>query len=125
MKFITKKIHALLDYPVAISLIAAPTLLGLGASHPLAFWLATITGVAALVLTLLTDHQLGVWRVLPYSFHLLVDAIVGVTFLVAPLVFSFSGIDAWYYLLNGLTVVCVVGLHKKDEKPAVSVAAAK
>ena len=68
-RFITKDIHALLDYPVALMLMTAPFLLGLGESHPFALWLGVGTGVAALVLTLLTDHKLGVVRVLPYMLH--------------------------------------------------------
>ena len=83
LRFITKNIHALLDYPVAITLMVAPFLLGLGSSHPLAFWLSVATGVVAFVLTLLTDHKLGVIRVLPYWIHLAVDGMVGVIFLAA------------------------------------------
>ncbi len=113
-RFITRNIHAYLDYPVALSLIAAPFLLQLGSSNPLAFWLALVTGVAAFTLTLLTDHQLGVFRVLPYAFHLAVDGIVGVTFLAAPVLLGFSGIDAWYYWANGAAVVFVVALHKPE-----------
>jgi len=114
IRFITKKIHAYLDYPVAISLMAAPSLLGLGNSHLLAFWLAIVTGIAAFVLTLLTDHQLGIFRVIPYWFHLLVDGFVGVIFLIAPFAFGFSGIDALYYLLNGTVVATVVSLHQPE-----------
>lgn len=113
-RFITRNIHAYLDYPVALSLIAAPFLLQLGSSNPLAFWLALVTGIAAFALTLLTDHQLGVFRVLPYAFHLAVDGIVGVTFLAAPVLLGFSGIDAWYYWANGAAVVFVVALHKPE-----------
>lgn len=113
-RFITRNIHAYLDYPVALSLMAAPFLLQLGSSNPLAFWLAFGTGIAAFALTLLTDHQLGVFRVLPYSFHLAVDGIVGVTFLAAPILLGFSGIDAWYYWANGAAVVLVVALHKPE-----------
>lgn len=113
-RFVTKNVHALLDYPVALSLMAAPFILGLGTSHPLAKWLAVGTGVAAFVLTLLTDHKLGLLRVLPYSFHLAVDFLVGVAFLIAPTLFGFTGIDAWYYWANGAAVLCVVGLHKPD-----------
>ena len=99
LRFVTKDIHAYLDYPVAISLMTLPFLLGLGDSHPLARWLAVGTGVAAFVLTLLTDHQLGVVRVLPYSLHLAVDFAVGVLFLVAPIAFGFGGIDAIFALV--------------------------
>ena len=111
-RFVTKTIHAYLDYPVAVALMALPFLLGLGGSHPLAFWLAVGTGVAAFVLTLLTDHKLGVFRVLSYSVHLAVDALVGVVFVVAPIVLGFSGIDALFYWANGAAVLLVVGLHK-------------
>ncbi len=114
IRFVTKSIHAFLDYPVAITLMAAPFLLALGGSQPFALWLSVAAGVAAFILTLLTDHKLGVIRVLPYSVHLAVDAAVGVTFLIAPVVFGFVGIDAWYYWANGSAVLVVVGLHKPE-----------
>lgn len=114
MKFITKQIHAFLDYPVAIALIALPFLLGLGSSNPLAFQLSVITGVAALILTILTDHQLGVVKVISYKMHLIVDFLVGVVFVIAPFIFSFEGMDAYYYWLNGAAVLFVVSMHKPE-----------
>ena len=114
LRFVTKSLHAYLDYPVALSLVVGPTLLGLGSSHPAAFWLATITGVAALILTFLTDHHLGVLRVLPYGLHLAVDFAVGVVFVAAPLVLGFTGLDALYYWINGAAVLVVVALHKPE-----------
>ena len=116
-RFITKKIHAFIDYPVAFALIALPFLLGLGSSNPAALWLSVGTGMAALVLTLFTDHQLGVFRVLSYGFHRSVDFLVGITFLLAPVFLGFSGLDAWYYWANGAAVVSVVSLHKPDLQP--------
>ncbi|MEO0999426.1 MAG: hypothetical protein AAFW69_02295 [Pseudomonadota bacterium] len=121
-RFITKTMHAYIDYPVALSLIALPFLLGLGASSPLAVWLSVATGVAAFVLTVLTDHKTGVVRVLPYRFHLIVDGAVGAVFLVAPFVLGFAGIDLAYYLVMGGAVVVVVGLHKPEDE-ALPVAA--
>lgn len=117
-RFVTKSLHAYLDYPVAISLLVLPFLLGLGGSHSLALWLSVATGAAAFILTVFTDHHLGVVRILPYSLHLAVDAAVGAVFLVAPVVLGFSGVDLWYYLLLGLTVLFVVGLHKPEIDPA-------
>ncbi|MEM7625973.1 MAG: hypothetical protein AAF333_10110 [Planctomycetota bacterium] len=113
-RFITKNIHALLDYPVAIAFLTLPFLLGLGSSHSFALWLGVGTGAAALVLTLLTNHKLGVFRILPYPFHLLVDGLVGAAFLIAPFALGFSGLDAWFYWINGVTVAIVVGLHQPE-----------
>ncbi|MBD3673108.1 MAG: hypothetical protein HUJ26_06235 [Planctomycetaceae bacterium] len=118
-RFITKTMHAYLDYPVAAALMGLPFLLGLGSSHPLAFWLSVVTGVAAFTLTLLTDHKTGLIPVLPYSFHLVVDFLVGVTFAVAPFVLGFSGIDAGFYWLNAAAVLTVVSLQKPEESPLV------
>lgn len=111
-RIITKDVHAYLDYPVALTLLSAPFLLGLGESHPAALWLSAATGIAAFVLTILTDHKLGLVRVLLYPVHLTVDGLVGAVFLIAPFALGFVGIDAWFYLANGAAVVLVVGLHK-------------
>jgi len=114
MGFVTKQIHAYLDYPVAVALIALPSLLGLGASNPLALQLSVGTGIVALILTVLTDHQLGVYRIIPYAGHLFVDGLVGVLFVAAPFMFSFDGLDAYYYWINGAAVLTVVSLHKPE-----------
>lgn len=114
MKFVTKRIHAFLDYPVAIALMVLPFLLGLGSSNPLALQLSVAVGVAALVLTLLTDHHLGVFRVIPYRYHLLVDFLVAIVFILAPFALSFKGLDGYYYWINGAAVLVVVSLHKPE-----------
>ena len=121
-RFVTKNIHAFLDYPVAALLITAPWVLGLGESHPAAHWLGVWTGLAALLLTLFTNHRLGFIRVLPYKLHVAVDGMVGVVFLAAPFVFGFEGIDAWFYWLNGGAVAAVVSLSKPEDghEPAVA-----
>jgi len=119
LRFITRKIHAYLDYPVALALMAMPVVLQLGSSSPAAFWLSVATGFAALILTVLTDHELGVFRVLPYSFHVAVDALVGVVFVIAPFALGFSGIDAWFYWVNGAAVLSVIALSSPEREEAV------
>jgi hypothetical protein len=115
LRFVTKTIHAYLDYPVAALLITMPFLLQLGSSQPLAKWLSVATGVAAFVLAIFTDHKLGVFRVLSYSFHLAVDFAVGAVFAFAPIAFSFGGLDAIFYWANAAAVLTVVSLHKPEE----------
>src|SRR5947207_13308321 len=97
-RFITKTIHAyLIDYPVAIVLIAAPFVLKLGQSEPVAMWLSVVVGVAALLLPDLTDHPTGLVRIIPYWLHLWVDRSVGLVCVIAPFASKFSGLDSWYY----------------------------
>ena len=113
-----KNVHAYLDYPVALGLMAMPALLGLGATNPLAFWLSTVTGIAALVLTIFTDHQLGLIKILPYKLHLAVDFLVGLAFVAAPFALSFAGLDAAYYWVLGATVLVVVTLDRTEAMDA-------
>lgn len=116
MRFVTKTIHAWLDYPVAFALITLPFLLGLGTEQPLALAISPIVGAAAFLLTVFTDHDFGVIRVLPYRLHLAVDLAVGVLFLALPFALGFTGLDAGYYWLNGAAVVAVIGLSKPESE---------
>lgn len=115
MQFVTRKIHSILDYPVAFSLMAMPFILGLGATNPAARWLSVATGVAAFILTLLTDHETGVIRVIPYWIHVAVDRMVGVAFIAAPFVLGFTGLDAAYYWANAAAVLTVTWLLAAPE----------
>lgn len=114
-KLFSQAFHAYIDYPVALGLIAMPFLLGLGTSNPLAIYLSVATGIAALILTVLTDHETGVVKILPYKLHLAMDLIVGLVFLASPFVLGFAGLDAAYYWVIGVTVVAVVGFHKPQD----------
>ena len=110
-RFVTKTIHAyLIDYPVAALLIAAPFLVTLGERDPIAMWLSVVTGIAALLLAALTDHDTGLIRIIPYWLHLWVDRAVGVVFLMAPFAFNFGGLDAWYYWINGGAILLVTSV---------------
>jgi hypothetical protein len=118
LRFMNKTLHAYLDYPVALGLIAMPFILGLGAVNPLAFWLSVVTGIAALILTIFTDHHLGLVRVLPYKLHLTVDFLVGVAFVIAPFILGFAGLEAAYYWVLGATVLVVVMADKTQKASA-------
>ena len=52
----------------------------------------------------------GLIRVIPYSIHLWVDRAVGIVFLIAPFVFGFSGLDAWYYSVLAVAVLLVTSM---------------
>ncbi len=124
VRFVTRTMHAWLDYPVAIALMGLPFLLGLGAFNPTALWLSVITGVAAFVLTVFTDHKLGIVRVIPYKMHVAVDLVVGLTFAAAPFLLGFTGLDAWYYWALAAAVITVVSLSEPQTwvEPASSAA---
>lgn len=53
----------------------------------------------------------------------MVDFLVGIVFLVAPVVLGFKEIDAVYYWANAMAVFLVTGLHKPDTPPLATVRA--
>jgi hypothetical protein len=119
--FITKSIHAyLIDYPIAIVLIAAPFVLKLGQSGLVAMWLSVVVGVAALLLAALTDHATGLVRIIPYWLHLRVDRAVGVVFVIAPFAFNFAGLDAYYYWVLAAAVLLTTSVFNAPEEPIVT-----
>ena len=121
-RFITKSIHAyVIDYPFAIVLIAAPFVLKLGQSEPVAMWLSVVVGVAALLLPALTDHPTGLVRIIPYWLHLWVDRAVGLVFVIAPFAFKFAGLNTWYvWVLAAGVLLLDVGVFNAPEKPVAT-----
>jgi hypothetical protein len=120
-RFITKSMHAyLIDYPVAVVLLAAPFVLKLGQSGPIAMWLSVVVGAAALVLPILTDHPTGLVRIIPYWLHLWVDRAVGVVFAIAPFAFEFVGLDAWYYWVLAAAVLLTTSVLNAPEASVVT-----
>src|SRR3954453_1593584 len=118
-RFITKSLHAyLIDYPAAIVLVAAPFMLKLGQSGPVAMWLSVLVGVAALLLAAATDHPTGLVRIIPYWLHLRVDRAVGLVFVIAPFAFKFNGLDAWYYWLLAAAVLLTTSVFNAPEERA-------
>ncbi|MDL2409726.1 hypothetical protein PY650_29710 [Rhizobium calliandrae] len=116
-RFITKSVHAfLIDYPVAIILLVAPFVLTLGHDSPIAMWLSVVSGVAALILPMLTDHPTGLMKIIPYPVHLWIDRAVGIAFLAAVFVFDFTGIDAWYYGVLGVAVLITTSVLNASEE---------
>jgi hypothetical protein len=116
IRFLSPRLHGIVDYLAAASLLTLPFILGLGETQPLAKWLAVGTGAAVVVVSLLTDYRYGAIRVLPFWGHLVIDAAAASIFALAPALFGFNGLDAWYYWLNAMAVFAVVGVSAPGER---------
>jgi hypothetical protein len=82
------RVHGVLDYVVAVLLIALPFLLHLRGGP--ACWVLIGAGVAVIAYSLLTDYELGVWRRLQMPVHLWIDGLLGVLLAVSPWLFGFD-----------------------------------
>jgi hypothetical protein len=82
--------------------------------------LSVVVGVAALLLAALTDHPTGLVRIIPYWLHLWVDRAVGVVFVIAPFVFKFAWLDAWYYWVLAAAVLLTTSVFNAPEEPVAT-----
>jgi hypothetical protein len=123
IRFLTPTWHGLVDYLAAVELLIMPFVLPLGTSAPLAKWLAVATGLAVILVSLLTDYKLGLVRIIPFRIHLAIDTAVATAFVVAPFLFGFTGLDAWFYWINAAAVFVVVAVSMpSQERPTPALA---
>lgn len=101
MRFISTRVHGILDYSMGLLLIAAPYLLGFARGGP-EQWVPIILGASAVVYSLLTKYELGVLRLIPMPLHLTLDAASGVLLAASPWLFGFADRVYLPHLVLGL-----------------------
>ena len=89
MRFIPTKFHAPLDYIVGVALIAAPWIFQFS-EHTAATIVPIVLGIGLIAYSLITDYELGVWKVAPMAVHNLIDVVAGTVLAVSPLIFGFA-----------------------------------
>ena len=89
MRFISTKVHGILDYTVGLLLIATPWLLGF-AEGGAETWVPVSLGIGALVYSLFTNYELGAIRKIPMSGHLTLDFMSGLFLAASPWLFDFE-----------------------------------
>ena len=116
MKIISDTAHGILDYLTVAIFALAPSILGLtGFAALVSYALAAIH----LVMTLLTNMPLGVFKIIPMRLHALVEMLVGPVLVVAALVLpTILGDKREFFLVMGL-VILAVWLLSSYGRPAV------
>jgi hypothetical protein len=117
MKVISDTSHGILDYVTVAIFALAPGILGLiGFAAFVSYALAAIH----LVMTLLTNMPLGVFKIIPMRFHALVEMLVGPVLVIAALAFpTILGDKRGFFLVMGLVIVAV-WLLSSYGRPAVA-----
>lgn len=99
MKFISPKIHGILDYITVIFLLASPSLFGFTG---LLANFTYVLGIVHLLLTVLTNYNLGLIKVIPFTFHGTIEFIVAIALIVlAYTLFDHNSAGKLYYVLLG------------------------
>lgn len=105
MKIISSKVHGILDYLTVIFLFAAPTLFKMEGT------LCTFTyalGGIHLLLTALTNFEVGIFKVIPFKIHGLIEFIVAVVLIAVAFWFKSSSSELGFYFYLGLAGVILI-----------------
>lgn len=89
MRFIPTRVHGILDYLFGAVLIATPYLLGF-ANWKAEHLTMLVIGLGAFAYALITDYELGVWRILKMPAHLVIDVLGGIVLLASPFFIGFQ-----------------------------------
>jgi hypothetical protein len=106
MKILSPKIHGYLDYVVVVGFLLAPKLLGLsGIPATIAYLLAPIH----LLVTLLTDFPLGVFKGMSFKLHSGIEFVVSFTLIALPWLLGFASVVPArnFYIVSGVIIFLV------------------
>lgn len=90
MKFLSPRIHGVLDYLLGALFLVAPFWLGF--TSQLAQVLCFVFGGALLLVSLLTRYPLGVLRIVPFTVHGGIEFIAALALIASPWLAGFEGV---------------------------------
>jgi hypothetical protein len=104
MKIIPTKLHGILDYAMGITLLLTSWLLPTnGEGYLAAQWVPATLGIMLIAMSLITNYELGLVKVLPMRAHLTMDFLHGLVLASSPWLFDFSDQVYIPHLALGIT----------------------
>lgn len=106
MRFLSPLIHGFIDIAVVLAFLAAPVLLDFHAVPRIACY---VIAAVHLVMTLLTAFPVGIVKIIPFTVHGAIEAVVAPTLVVLPWILGFSNVPGarTFYVLSGVAVAIV------------------
>ena len=121
MRFVSPRLHRVLDYATVAVFALSPTLIPLtGVAATVAYGLALVH----LAVTLGTAFADGSRRPLPLPVHGALETVVGMALVALPLVVGWTGPARVFYLIVGavILVASLVSQYRTDKRPPVGTA---
>jgi len=115
MRFIPTKFHAPLDYIVGAALIASPWIFSFSDTTAPTV-VSIVLGIGLIAYSLITNYELGVWKLAPMAVHNLSDVVAGALLALSPWLFGFADDPAnvWiWFVVVGLAAI-FLGLTTKQ-----------
>ena len=99
--------HGILDFAVVLVLLLLPNLFGFSEVGGAAVWVPRIIAIVALLQSLATQYEFGLFKVLPMKMHLMTDYVLGLFLAASPWLFGFAdrAANVWVpHVVMGLAV---------------------
>jgi hypothetical protein len=91
----------MLDYGVGALLIASPWIFGF-AEMGAETWIPVIIGIMTLIMSIFTNYELGLIKMIPLPVHLLIDIVAGILLAASPWLLGFADHIFWPHLIFGM-----------------------
>ncbi|QHL87057.1 hypothetical protein GU926_06240 [Nibribacter ruber] len=104
MKLLSTRTHGIMDYLVGALLIAAPFILDFdrGGAET---WVPMIVGAVIILQALMTNFEVGMFRVMSMNMHLNMDYLIGIFLAASPWIFNFDEYVYLPHLIVGIMIV--------------------
>ena len=112
MRFLSTRIHGIMDYLMCALLIASPWLFDF-ARGGAETWIPVIIGAGGIMYSLMTDYEMSATRKISMSTHLLLDFVAGAFLAVSPWLFNFDEFVYLPHLIFGLAEMGSALITKK------------
>jgi hypothetical protein len=105
MKFITPKLHAVIDYLVVVFLLASPMIFGMTGNLALCTY---ALGIVHFMLTIFTNFSGGAFKIIPLAVHGFIELIVGIALIIiASTLLKDAPLGKPFYMGFGIAVLVV------------------
>ena len=105
MRIIPTRIHGMLDYATGLLLLISPYLFGFSDVGGAAQYIPMILGAGIIGLSLVTDYELSIAKLIPMPMHLAGDIAAGVLLAASPWLFGFADQVYWPHVIVGLAEI--------------------
>jgi hypothetical protein len=118
-KILKPEVHGVLDYGLALFFLLAPSVFGFPDN---AATLSYVVGVAYLGTSLLTRYPLGVWKLIPFPIHGVLETMMAIGWIAFPWLFGFAnhGPARNFFIIAGVALLGVVAITDYKSKVQTS-----
>ena len=111
MKIIPTKTHGIVDYLYGIALILLPWIWDDSATG-LDSLIPVLLGISVISMSLMTDYETSLLRIIPMKTHLVIDMFSGIFLASSPWIFNFKDSIYLPHVIFGLTAIITALLTK-------------